>query len=143
MLAATPSRVPAHTAEYINRRIAAEIDANIVYFARHRGEIDARLRALDREWDIERVLEANAALLAFVGVVLGARRRKGLWLFLPAAVTGFLFQHAIEGCPPLPFLRRLGYRTMREIETERCALLRLRDEWTVVGASEDEFSGQP
>jgi hypothetical protein len=127
MLLAARAHLPAHTAAQIERRIAADIDSSLAYFARHPDEIDAKLRALDREWDIERVVMANAALLAFVGVVLGARRRKGLWLLLPAAVTGFLFQHATSGgFPPPVALRRLGYRTAREIETERNGLLGLR-----------------
>jgi hypothetical protein len=127
MLLSAQAHLPAQTAAQIERRIAADIEASIAYFARHTDEIDARLRALDREWDIERVVTANAALLAFVGVVLGARRRKGFWLLLPAAITGFLFQHATScGVPPPVGLRRLGYRTAREIETERNALLVLR-----------------
>lgn len=130
MLPATQARVPANTPDQINRRIAAGIEGNIAYYARHPTEIAARLRELDREWDIERVLETNAAMLGFLGVVLGARRGKGLWLLLPAAVSGFLFQHATQGwCPPLPLLRRLGCRTAGEIEAERHALLRLREEF--------------
>jgi hypothetical protein len=39
------------------------------------------------------------------------------WLTLPALVTAFLFQHVIQGwCPPVPILRRLGFRTAHEIE---------------------------
>ena len=51
---------------------------------------------------------------------------------LPALVTAFLFQHAIQGwCPPLPILRRMGYRTMREIDIERTALKALRGDFGV------------
>jgi hypothetical protein len=129
MLPATQARVPANTPAHVNRRIAADIEGSIAYYARHPRDIEARLRELDREWDIERVLETNASVLAFLGVVLGARRGKGLWLLLPVSVMGFLFQHATQGwCPPLPFLRRLGFRTSGEIEAERHALLRLREE---------------
>jgi hypothetical protein len=39
-------------------------------------------------------------------------------------VGTFLLQHALQGwCPPVPILRRLGYRTAREIFEERLALL--------------------
>jgi hypothetical protein len=90
--------------------------------------IPRRLEGLDREWDVERVLEANASILAFTGVVLGATVDRR-WLALPAAVTAFLFQHAVQGwCPPLPALRRLGFRTVREIEDERRALLDIQKE---------------
>jgi hypothetical protein len=129
MVSATRSRVPRHTAEHINRRIQQEMEDRIEYYAEHRDEIDERLAALDREWDIERTLEANAAGLAFTGVVLGAfvDRR---FLFLPAAVTAFLMQHAVQGwCPPLPLFRRRGVRTATEIETERYALKALRGDF--------------
>jgi hypothetical protein len=36
-------------------------------------EITQRLRALDREWDIERVLETNAAALPLIGQLLSTR----------------------------------------------------------------------
>jgi hypothetical protein len=39
-------------------------------------------------------------------------------------VQGFFLQHAIQGwCPPLPVLRRLGFRTVQEIEEERAILM--------------------
>jgi hypothetical protein len=94
-----------------------------------RQAIQQRLRELDREWDIERAIEANASSLALIGVALGAfvNRR---FLVLPAAVAAFLLQHALQGwCPPVPILRRLGFRTQSEIERERCALLRLLDDF--------------
>jgi len=133
MIPATSERVPAHTAYEANRRIQAETEENVRYYARHPEGIDRRLRALDREWDIERVLEANAATLALAGTVLGATLDRR-WLALPALVTAFLFQHAIQGwCPPLPILRRMGYRTMREIDIERTALKALRGDFGVAG----------
>lgn len=101
-------------------------DDSVAYHRKHPGEIPRRLRELDEEWDIERALEANAATLAFAGSVLGATVNRK-WLFLPMAVTGFLLQHAVQGwCPPLPLLRRLGFRTVREIEAERDALRKIR-----------------
>jgi hypothetical protein len=103
------------------------------YYAAHPERIEERLDELDHEWDIERTLEANASTLAFTGVVLGATVDKR-WLALPALVTAFLFQHAVEGwCPPLPVLRKLGYRTMREIDTERYALKALRGDFGPLG----------
>ena len=56
----------------------------------------------------------------------------------PVIVTAFLFQHAIQGwCPPLPILRRLGFRTAREIDTERTALKALRGDFANVHNDED------
>ena len=33
--------------------------------------IDERIRELEREWDVERTLEANAAIAALAGIALG------------------------------------------------------------------------
>jgi len=60
-----------------------------------------------------------------MGMTLGRR-----WLVLPALVSGFLLQHALQGwCPPVPVLRRLGFRTMAEIDRERYALKTLRGDF--------------
>ncbi len=133
MLPTTADRVPMHTAHDVNRRIEAEMEARVRYYARHQDRIDGRLRELDEEWDIERAIEANAATLAFTGTILGATLDRR-WLALPALVTAFLFQHATQGwCPPVPILRRLGFRTMREIDTERMALKALRGDFGAIG----------
>lgn len=133
MVASTVGRVPEHTSQEVNRRIEAQIAESIRWHAVHPEAIDGRLRELDREWDTERTLEANASTLALTGVVLGATVDKR-WLALPAVVTAFLFQHAVQGwCPPLPILRRLGFRTMREIDTERYALKALRGDFGPIG----------
>jgi hypothetical protein len=122
-------RVPVHTDETVNRRIRAAMARNVHYYSQHRDEIPVRLRELDAEWDIERAIEANAAAIAFTGVTLAATRGRK-WLMLPALVTGFLFQHAVQGwCPPVPILRRLGFRTAYEIDEERQALKALRGDF--------------
>lgn len=128
MLPSTVNRVPAHTPGRINRRIDRQIDTYIAYYAEHPHEIDTRLRELDREWDIERMLEAHASSLALAGTALGGLVDRR-FVVLPALVTGFLLQHALQGwCPPVPLLRRRGFRTMAEIDRERYELKRLRDD---------------
>jgi hypothetical protein len=78
----------------------------------HPDLITCRLRELDEEWDIERAIEANASALAFTGVAAGIVTDDRRWFILPALVSGFLFQHAVQGwCPPIPILRWLGFRT--------------------------------
>ncbi|WP_372619208.1 hypothetical protein [Falsiroseomonas sp.] len=125
----TGTRVAAHTPDHLNRAIAAQIERNVRFFAEHPDRIDQRLRELDAEWDTERVLEANAATLAFTGTVLAAVSDRR-WLALPAVVTAFLLQHAVQGwCPPIPVIRRLGVRTTREIDRERVALKALRGDF--------------
>jgi hypothetical protein len=131
----TRDRVPRHTADEIDSRIQREIAFSVQYYAEHKDEIGKRLRELDAEWDIERAIEANAAALGFVGTVLGITRGRK-WLALPLFVTGFLFQHAVEGwCPPVPLLRRLGFRTSDEIDEERQALKALRGDFDAVSKS--------
>jgi len=77
---------------------------------------------LDKEWDIERLLEVNASTLALTGLILGLTVNRK-WLLLPGIVLPFLLQHGLQGwCPPLPLLRRLGVRTRGEIDREKYAL---------------------
>jgi hypothetical protein len=128
-MTSTRNRVPAHTGHHINQQIQNDIAENVRYYAVHAGQIPQRLQELDDEWDIERAIEANASALAFTGIALGATADRR-WLILPALVTAFLFQHAIQGwCPPVPILRRLGFRTAHEIEQERNALKALRGDF--------------
>ncbi|MFS2013502.1 DUF2892 domain-containing protein [Azospirillum sp. CT11-132] len=138
MLPATASRVENATSEDLNRRFAAEIEESLRHHAEHPEHIAHRLDELDHEWDIERTLEANAATLALTGTLLGAfvDRR---FLILPAVVTGFLLQHALQGwCPPVPVFRRLGIRTTAEIDRERAALKALRGDFGRIEAISTE-----
>jgi len=106
-----------------------QLDANVAYCADRRDQIADRLQELDEEWDIERAIEANASVLGFTGVALAANHDRR-WLILPGIVTAFMFQHAIQGwCPPIPILRKLGFRTSYEIEEERGALKALRGDF--------------
>ncbi len=115
----TTDRVPLNTADEINRRIEAEARERVRVISSNAQAIDGRLADLDAEWDVERTIEANAATLAFVGTVLGYFVHP-YWLLLPALVTAFLLQHALQGwCPPIPVLRRMGFRTAHEVERER------------------------
>lgn len=120
-------RVRAQTRPEVNRQIDDELERRLRFYERQdKRAISDRLEDLDREWDIERVLETNAASVSLLGLALGALAHRR-WFFLPMVVSGFLLQHAIQGwCPPLPFFRRLGFRTCTEIEQERHALKALR-----------------
>ena len=128
-MVSTAARVSSHTDSRINQQIRRATQERVEYFSRHTTEIEARLAELDREWDIERTIEANASSLAFIGIILGVTVNSR-WLILPFAVTGFLFQHAIQGwCPPVPVLRNMGFRTADEINKERYALKALRGDF--------------
>ncbi|WP_295133311.1 hypothetical protein [uncultured Reyranella sp.] len=130
----TIDRVAFNTAQAINSRIERATGERLRRCVGNPLSIERRLRELDREWDIERVLETNASVVAFLGLVLGTTVNRR-WLLVPAAVTAFLFQHAVQGwCPPLPALRRMGVRTSREIEVERVALKILRGDFDAIPA---------
>jgi hypothetical protein len=136
MLPVTAHRVPAHTAPSTNESIRRRTAASIAFYAHHPEIIDDRLRELDLEWDVERMLETMSAALSLVGIAgfLAGRRR---WLLLPLAVQSFFLQHAVQGwCPPLPVLRRLGFRTTDEIDQERYALKALRGDFIDVDSAD-------
>lgn len=146
MFPSTVERVTAHTADHVNRRIREKTRRNVAEAMRGGPEyVERRLAALDREWDIERSLEANAATVVLASFALGhsVDRR---FLYLPAVVAGFLLMHALQGwCPPLPLLRRLGIRTASEIDEERRMLQTLRAnslEAGVSGAGTDDVVRQ-
>ena len=130
MLPSTAMRVPLNTAPEINEQIRRQTQENVERVAAEGPEaIKRRLQELDREWDIERTLEANAATVSLLGLTLGATVDRR-WFVLPAVVAGFLLQHAVQGwCPPLPVFRRLGFRTQTEIDYERYALKVLRGDF--------------
>ncbi|MBV9252485.1 MAG: DUF2892 domain-containing protein [Acetobacteraceae bacterium] len=132
LLPPTARRVEQNTDDEINQQIRRRTEQNVQYYAAHPELINQRLYELDREWDIERVLEANAATIAAGGLILGLLRHRG-FLALPLLVAGFLLQHAIQGwCPPVPFFRRRGVRTAAEIACERAALKSLRGDFAAV-----------
>ena len=130
MLPATSHRVVASSPRKYTQRIRRRTQEDLEF---HRvagpAAIRRRLQELDHEWDIERLLEANAASVSLIGLGLGAFVDKRFYV-LPAVVAGFLLQHALQGwCPPLPLFRRLGVRTVDEIDEERQALRTLLGEF--------------
>lgn len=123
---ATTMRVPRRTNAFRNRRIWQELERRVRYYADHPDEIEVRLAELDREWDIERTLETFAAATVMGGVGLSLRDKR--FLAIPGFIAVTLLQYAIMGwCPPLPLLRRLGFRTQREIQAERSSLKTLKE----------------
>lgn len=140
MLPATERRVPVHTDQGVNERIRQEAEDRVRGCADDPERIPERLAGLEREWDIERALEANAAAIGFMGIML-ALTVDTWFLIVPTLVTAFLFQHALQGwCPPLPILRRLGFRTAREIEEERMALKAIRGDFIQVASGSSAAS---
>jgi hypothetical protein len=125
----TPSvaRVPLHTATEINARIRDEMLQRLDFYRAHPEQIGQRIVELNEEWDVERTLATASSCLSLVGLALGLGRSRR-WLALTLGVQSFYLQHSLQGwCPPLPVLRRLGFRTPMEIELERAALKEIRE----------------
>ncbi len=130
------ARLYEYTPEEINQQIRRDLKARVLYFAQRPEEIDRRLDELDREWGIERRLEAGAGILSLVGLTFGVMRSR--WYILSAAAAAFLVQHAVQGwAPPVLMMRRLGVRTAREINHERYALKALRGDFDSVRLGAD------
>jgi hypothetical protein len=122
MIAESMHRVEDNTSPEINETIHRGTEININFYGQNRHLIPQRLRELDKEWDVERTLATLSTGFTLTGLamsLLGKRK----WLILPAAVQAFYMQHALQGwCPPLAILRKLGFRTVQEIDEERIAL---------------------
>lgn len=136
-------RVRANTNPEVLQAIDARIEERIRFYATQPKEaISEHIQELDREWDIERFLQTNAAALALTGLLFGLMRRK--WLLLTGGVLGFLLQHAIQGwCPPIPLLRRMGVRTRGEIDREKYALKILRGDFQNISTDLEQLKANP
>lgn len=126
----TSDRVSMHTSSAVNDRILHEMEASIAKRIGNRHAINVRIGELSYEWDIERGLELLAGGMSLAGALLG-RLVHPRWYFISAMSGACLAMHALQGwCPSMVVLRRLGFRTPREIESERIALKALRGDFT-------------
>ena len=127
----TTSRVSQCTSRKVNERIFSETQKSVERFCGTNQETLARrLDELDREWDFERAIQTGASMQILLGLALGTFLNRR-WYAWSGIVGGFLLMHALLGwAPPLPVLRRLGFRTQAEIEEERDALRILRGDYT-------------
>jgi hypothetical protein len=109
-------------AQEMNER---KIEMSLAWFSEHPEEIESRLDELDREWDLNRLVQVGAAGMTLGGVGLGFLFGRK-WFLLPGIAGWMLWKYGVRNeCPPAAFLRRLGIRTVAEIEAERQALLSL------------------
>jgi hypothetical protein len=119
-------RVRERTSPPVNDQIDAVTQCRVEALL-ERGDRDAivrRLVELEYEWDVDRALMANFALVGGTTFLLGQTRAKG-WTYFFGAQMGFLLLHALAGwCPPAVVFRRLGFRTQKEISAERTLLER-------------------
>jgi hypothetical protein len=131
-MSAFPDRARRHTARGVLRRIDDETVSHLAEVAHHPDLADQRLVALDREWDLDRLVETEAAAMGLLGLTLGTLVSPRL-LLVPGAVGAAVFLFATRGMYPLlPIFRRLGVRTSREIERERYAVKALRGDFSAM-----------
>ena len=144
LLVPRSDRVRRHGPEKANEEILREMRERIAsYASRPQDEVERRLDELDGEWDLERALQVNAAVLSLAGLVLGVTRDRK-WLWMPGVVAGFLLQHAVSGwCPPVEVLRRWKLRTREEIDAEKFALRAQRGDFRGVEVGHSASSEGP
>jgi hypothetical protein len=135
----------AHTSQAIQQRIDSTLEDRIRFYASQPREvISRRIEELDQQWDIDRMMTANAAGLALGGIVLGFFGGGKKWLLLSGGVLAYLLMHGLQGwCPPATALRRFGLRTRGEIDAERYALKLLRGDFESLHSEESQTKHYP
>ena len=120
-----------HSLRRVTRRLDRERDERLAAaVGADSAAVGERLRRLDKEWDIERVLQTNAAALSLVAWIAVLRRPTRRRAAVAGIVPAFLLQHALQGwCPPIELFRVLGRRSRNEIDAERTALKALRGDF--------------
>lgn len=135
----TAKRVCMRTDPKVNADIRNQTIRNVnIYKNGDEADITDRIGKLNQEWDTERILEADAALLVILSSYLGIRTNK-IWYLLTGTVAVFMLQHAFWGwCPLMPFVRKWGVRTVDEINNEKTALKLFRGDFKTVPATAEE-----
>ena len=130
ILPPTAQRVFLRTDPKINADIRNQTLRSLNIFKKcEEAEITERIQTLAKEWDTERVMEVNASLLILLSSYLGIKTSR-LWYLLTGTTAVFMLQHALQGwCPPMPFIRKWGVRTMDEIYAEKTALKIMRGDF--------------
>jgi hypothetical protein len=99
------------------------------YAGKSPDEISKRIRELDKEWDIERMLDLNMSAMALCGITLSLLLNP-YSIILPIVLLLFFIWHAFQGwCPPIPILRFFNIRTRPEIDREKYALKAMRGDF--------------
>jgi hypothetical protein len=97
--------------------------------------ISERLEQLNHEWDLDRVLEAEASLMGLLTLGLAVTLDRRL-VALPAVIAAVVLVHGVHGWYPLlPVFRRMKIRTGSEIDRERYALKALRGDFLGIPAA--------
>ena len=90
-------RVRKNTKTTINAKLDQQIKESIaLYLPQDKEAITQKIKALEKEWDIERALEVNMPIVALIGLALGIFINPW-WFLFPAIVLLFFLEHAIQG----------------------------------------------
>ena len=112
---------------------------SVEYYTAHPNEIGRRLDDLDAESSVEKVLQVATAGSALSGFLFALTRSR-VWLLLPVASAGLSLQQALSGhSRGYDLVRKLGYRTAKQIEQERFALRSIRGD----AVDLDSMMGEP
>jgi len=130
MIPSTTERIRLHTRDGLNREIDDRIHESVAFHATAAPDaLDRRVKELNHEWDIERVMETVMSAAILLGVALTVAVSPW-WQVLTAASAACLLSHSLFGWwPLLPAFRWLGLRTPSEINHERYALKVLRGDF--------------
>lgn len=135
MISPTSERAELATPEYINKKIYEATMNSLSKIIQSSSEqranvIEERLKELNHEWDIERLLEFNGSIVLFISLLL-VYLYSYYFIFIIFALAIFLLIYAIHRwAPPIPVLRKiLGMRTSVEILSEKATLKILRGDF--------------
>ena len=137
-------RVRRYTSPERLRQIEETIEQNIKFYAAQPDHVIVqRIEELQREWSMERFLQANVAAAGFLTAFLAlASSRK--WGLLTGVALGFFLYHSLRGYDPrIPVLRRMGVRTRSEIDREKYALKAWLGEYRNIKPEEVRSEGIP
>ena len=132
-------RVRENTEQYVNEELDERAEDRVRGFAASSGEeMTARIKELEKEWSIERLIESEAPMMAIAGLGLGAAVSRK-FLVLPAFVFSMVALHGIQGWyPMIPLFRRMGFRSRKEIDREKFAMKALRGDFREIQAGGDD-----
>jgi hypothetical protein len=128
----TTKKAAYRTSEKSNQDIRDKTICHIDnYIQKDETVLSDRIHKLNYEWDIERLLETNAAAAVLLASIMGYRKQKCCSFLFTGTIGFFLLQHALQGwCPPLSVIRKLGVRTAEEIQEEKTALKWMRGDFS-------------
>lgn len=139
VLPSTTNRVATYTNPDVNEMIRNNTIDNLACLEEaDEEELSRRIQKLNNEWDMERFVEARAAVCVMGSSLFGISKNR-YWSFLTLIAGTFLLQHALIGwCPTAPIMRKMGIRTAEEINQEKMVLKVLRKDFGHVKTNDAE-----